>query len=38
VASAARDGRRVYVSLMNSEDLVDDSVRLFDWVWQTYQW
>ncbi len=38
VASATREGRRVYVSLMHSEDLVGDSQALFDWVWQTFRW
>jgi hypothetical protein len=38
VASVTRDGHRVYVSLMHSEDLVTDSIRLFDWVWANYTW
>ncbi len=38
VASAVRDGHRVYVSLMHSADLVTDSIRLFDWVWDNYSW
>jgi D-alanyl-D-alanine carboxypeptidase len=38
VASATRNGHRVYVGLMRSEDLPSDSMSLFDWVWQTYAW
>ncbi len=38
VASASRDGHRVFVSLMHSEDLVTDSQALFDWVWQSFNW
>jgi D-alanyl-D-alanine carboxypeptidase len=38
VASAVRDGHRIFVSLMRSVDLVGDSTRLFDWVWDNYAW
>lgn len=38
VASATRDGHRVYVSLMHSEDLVGDSTALFNWVWRTFEY
>ncbi|MBV9544916.1 MAG: D-alanyl-D-alanine carboxypeptidase [Chloroflexi bacterium] len=38
VASATRDGHRVYVSLMHSQDLVGDSTALFDWVWDNFSW
>lgn len=38
VASATRDGHRVFVSLMHSEDLVTDSSRLLDWVWNAFEW
>ena len=38
VASAVHDGRRVYVSLMHSADLVGDSSALFDWVWANFTW
>jgi D-alanyl-D-alanine carboxypeptidase len=38
VASASRDGRRVYVSLMRSQDLVGDSTALLDWVWRSFAW
>jgi D-alanyl-D-alanine carboxypeptidase len=38
VASATRDGHRVYVSLMHSQDLVGDCSALFDWVWKSFSW
>ena len=38
VGSATRDGHRVYVSIMRSEDLVGDETALLDWVWRTYRW
>jgi hypothetical protein len=38
VASAVRDGHRVFVSLMHSADLVSDSIQLFDWIWDNYSW
>jgi D-alanyl-D-alanine carboxypeptidase len=38
VASATRDGHRVYVSLMRSRDLPGDSRLLFDWVWRAFEW
>ena len=38
VASAVRNGRRVYVSLLHSADLVGDSRALFDWVWDNFDW
>jgi hypothetical protein len=38
VASATRDGHRVYVSLMRSQDLPGDSRALFDWVWNNFDW
>jgi D-alanyl-D-alanine carboxypeptidase len=38
VASAVRDGHRVYISLLHSADLVSDSMQLFDWVWDNYAW
>jgi serine-type D-Ala-D-Ala carboxypeptidase (penicillin-binding protein 5/6) len=38
VASATRDGHRVYVSLMGSRNLAGDCIALFDWVWKTYRW
>jgi D-alanyl-D-alanine carboxypeptidase len=38
VASATRDGHRVYVSLMGSRNLAGDCAALFDWVWNDFQW
>jgi D-alanyl-D-alanine carboxypeptidase len=38
VASATRDGHRVYVSLMGSHNLAGDCVALFEWVWRTFRW
>jgi serine-type D-Ala-D-Ala carboxypeptidase (penicillin-binding protein 5/6) len=38
VASAVHNGRRVYVSLLHSADLVTDSSALFDWVWDNFAW
>jgi D-alanyl-D-alanine carboxypeptidase (penicillin-binding protein 5/6) len=38
VASAVRDGHRVYVALLRSSDLPGDSTRLFNWTWQTFRW
>jgi serine-type D-Ala-D-Ala carboxypeptidase (penicillin-binding protein 5/6) len=38
VASATRNGHRVYVAIMGSTDLVADSVPLFDWVFANYTW
>jgi D-alanyl-D-alanine carboxypeptidase len=38
VASATRNGRRVYVSIMRSEDLVSDPIALFEWVWDSFEW
>ena len=38
VASATRDGHRVYVALMHSKDIHTDSIKLFDWVWATFRW
>jgi D-alanyl-D-alanine carboxypeptidase len=38
VASASRDGHRVYVVLMHSGNLTGDCTALFDWVWQHFQW
>jgi D-alanyl-D-alanine carboxypeptidase len=38
VASATRDGHRVYVSIMGSRNLSGDSTALFDWVWKTFRW
>jgi D-alanyl-D-alanine carboxypeptidase len=38
VASATRDGHRVYVSLLRSQDTPSDSTALFEWVWRTFNW
>jgi D-alanyl-D-alanine carboxypeptidase (penicillin-binding protein 5/6) len=38
VASATRDGHRVYVSLMASHNLSGDCIALFDWVWKSFRW
>ncbi len=38
VASATRDGHRVYVSLMGSRNLAGDCVALLDWVWKSFRW
>jgi D-alanyl-D-alanine carboxypeptidase len=38
VASASRDGHRVYVSLLGSRNPAGDCVALFDWVWKTFRW
>jgi D-alanyl-D-alanine carboxypeptidase (penicillin-binding protein 5/6) len=38
VATATRDGHRVYVSLLGSRNLAGDSVALFDWVWRNFRW
>ena len=38
VASASRDGHRVYLSLMRSQDLPADSTVLLDWVWRAFEW
>ena len=38
VGSALRDGHRVYVVVMHSEDQLADSTALFDWAWQEFSW
>jgi D-alanyl-D-alanine carboxypeptidase len=38
VASATRDGHRVYVSLMGSRNLAADATALYEWVWKTFRW
>jgi D-alanyl-D-alanine carboxypeptidase len=38
VGSAVRDGHRVYVVTLHSQDLLADSTALFDWVWQSFTW
>jgi D-alanyl-D-alanine carboxypeptidase (penicillin-binding protein 5/6) len=38
VASAIRDGHRVYVSLLGSRNIHGDSIALYEWVWRTFRW
>ena len=38
VASATRNGHRVYVVLLDCHDIVDDTVPLFNWVFSTFTW
>jgi hypothetical protein len=38
VASATRDGHRVYISLLGSRNLSGDCIALFDWVWKSFRW
>jgi D-alanyl-D-alanine carboxypeptidase len=38
VGSAVRDGHRLYVVVMHSDDLLADSTALFDWAWQEFAW
>lgn len=38
VASAVRDGQRVYVALLRSTDLPGDSRQLFEWTWRSFAW
>lgn len=38
VASAVRDGRRIYVVLLNSTDRVGEATALFDWAFDHHTW
>ena len=38
VASATRNGHRVYVSLLDSKNLAGDCTALLDWVWTNFSW
>lgn len=38
VASATRNGHRVYVGLMRCQDIVADTTPLMDWVFKNYTW
>ena len=38
VASATRNGHRVFVALLHCGDIVGDSTPLFNWVWANFQW
>jgi D-alanyl-D-alanine carboxypeptidase len=38
VGSAVRNGHRVYVVVMHSDDTLADATALFDWTWQEFAW
>ena len=38
IASATRDGHRVYVVLLNAPDRFDDAERLLDWAFASFAW
>lgn len=38
VAAATREGHRVLVALMNTQNRNGEAASLFDWTWQSYQW
>ncbi|HTD77638.1 MAG TPA: D-alanyl-D-alanine carboxypeptidase family protein [Chloroflexota bacterium] len=38
VGSAVRDGHRLYVVIMHSDDLLADASALFDWAFQSFAW
>ncbi|MBI2756798.1 MAG: D-alanyl-D-alanine carboxypeptidase [Chloroflexi bacterium] len=38
VASAERGGRRLYVTVLKSDDLPTDAAALLDWAWASYRW
>ncbi len=38
VASATRDGHRVFAALLDTEDRDGEAGRLLDWTWQSYRW
>jgi D-alanyl-D-alanine carboxypeptidase len=38
VASAARDGHRVFVAALGSRNTQGDTIALFEWVWRSFQW
>ncbi|MBV9329291.1 MAG: D-alanyl-D-alanine carboxypeptidase [Chloroflexi bacterium] len=38
VGSAMRNGRRVYVVVMHSDDIQTDTAALLDWAWQEFSW
>lgn len=37
-ASAVRDGKRLYVVLLNAPDRYDDATALLDWAFDNHQW
>jgi D-alanyl-D-alanine carboxypeptidase (penicillin-binding protein 5/6) len=38
VASASRDGHRVEIAMLASQNVYGDAVALFEWVWRTFTW
>jgi D-alanyl-D-alanine carboxypeptidase len=38
VASATRNGHRLYAVVMHSDDIQADTTRLLDWAWQEFTW
>jgi D-alanyl-D-alanine carboxypeptidase (penicillin-binding protein 5/6) len=38
VTSDTRDGHRVFVAVMRSENMVGDTSALLDWFWRSYGW
>jgi D-alanyl-D-alanine carboxypeptidase len=38
VASATRDGHRVFIALLGSRNLTADTIALFDWTWKSFKW
>jgi D-alanyl-D-alanine carboxypeptidase len=38
VASAARDGRRIFVTVLDSQDRDADAAALLDWAFATHRW
>lgn len=38
VGSAMRNGHRVYVVVMHSDDIQTDTAELLDWAWQEFSW
>jgi D-alanyl-D-alanine carboxypeptidase len=38
VGSVERDGQRIYVVVMHSDDLLADCTTLVDWAWAAFDW
>jgi D-alanyl-D-alanine carboxypeptidase len=38
VASASRDGHRLIVAVLDTQDRDADATALLDWAWQTHRW
>jgi D-alanyl-D-alanine carboxypeptidase len=38
IASATRDGHRVFVSVMHSVDLPSDTTAMLNWAWRAFRW